>query len=650
MRKNTLRNYSFVKPKSRFNLLLLEPGEQYLNDCACVYFDTNRQQEVMGTLKICSFSVFFASDEQSFPIRRIQYDNIYELVKTPNNEIIIKSSKHTDMKEQNGIKPYNSVEVDKTHQLTPKFVNFEEIFQLLNRMHKLFKSGDKEDVYVYANEYINSRLDSLQPHIGMFKRVDETILENCPATQILPLMEISGRFVLTQYAFYFIPYVEENIATKSANLNDVVYLFRRRYVMQHTGLEFFFQKTSTFIVFSSPEVRNKVQATIYNSTKCKVKPDDGSQFNEMIKKWKERSLSNYEYLIYLNFQAGRSYNDLTQYPVFPWVLSNYTSDSLDLNDTTNFRDLSKPIGALNHERLDKLRDRMMEMNPPLFLYGTHYSTPAYVVFFLVRLVPEFMLHLQNGVFDKPDRIFSSIEECWNGVLSHTSDVKELVPEFYQNTSFLNNKDHVYFGYRTTQDMIDSVRLPKWATTQEDFEQIMKDALESDYVSENINKWVDLIFGYLQRPPAAFDADNVFYPATYENDFIDTKTISFKDQAREFGQTPSQLFEIPSPERNSLVQVNYPVPPLQAVDVRDSFTFTPLSRIDFTCSVTPKTRHVIEIKGLDKPLILEAVNIDLDEPKEISGTPIKEQQPQQRLEQRTNSSGFFSFSGFFGKKK
>lgn len=35
--------------------------------------------------------------------------------------------------------------------------------------------------------------------------------------------------------------------------------------------------------------------------------------------------------------------------------------------------------------------------PPKFLYGTHYSTPAYVLFYLVRAAPEYMLCLQvNG--------------------------------------------------------------------------------------------------------------------------------------------------------------------------------------------------------------------------------------------------------------
>lgn len=108
------------------------------------------------------------------------------------------------MKEDNVLKPYNTVEARKVHEFIPKFVAFEEIFQLVSRINKLNKTGDKEDIYEYSNEYINSRLDTLQPHMGMFKRVDETIVANVPATQVLPLMEIGGRFILTQYSFYFI--------------------------------------------------------------------------------------------------------------------------------------------------------------------------------------------------------------------------------------------------------------------------------------------------------------------------------------------------------------------------------------------------------------------------------------------------------------
>lgn len=52
----------------------------------------------------------------------------------------------------------------------------------------------------------------------------------------------------------------------------------------------------------------------------------------------------------LNVVAGRSYNDISQYPVFPWILSDYTSPELDLDNPAFFRDLHKPMGALNEER------------------------------------------------------------------------------------------------------------------------------------------------------------------------------------------------------------------------------------------------------------------------------------------------------------
>lgn len=53
----------------------------------------------------------------------------------------------------------------------------------------------------------------------------------------------------------------------------------------------------------------------------------------------------------LSVRLGRTYNDLNQYPVFPWVLTNYDSEELDLTVPGNFRDLSKvpPDRAPQHD-------------------------------------------------------------------------------------------------------------------------------------------------------------------------------------------------------------------------------------------------------------------------------------------------------------
>lgn len=68
--------------------------------------------------------------------------------------------------------------------------------------------------------------------------------------------------------------------------------------------------------------------------------------------WRRRDITNFEYLMILNTLAGRSYNDLTQYPVFPWVLADYSSEDLDFNKALTFRDLTKPVGALDVKRFE----------------------------------------------------------------------------------------------------------------------------------------------------------------------------------------------------------------------------------------------------------------------------------------------------------
>ena len=86
----------------------------------------------------------------------------------------------------------------------------------------------------------------------------------------------------------------------------------------------------------------------------------------------------------------------TRYPVFPWVLADYTSPSLDLDNPVRgtFRDLSKPIGALNPARLQRFLERRRVFEDPSgetppFLYGSHYSNVvsarARVVVHLVAL-------------------------------------------------------------------------------------------------------------------------------------------------------------------------------------------------------------------------------------------------------------------------
>lgn len=66
--------------------------------------------------------------------------------------------------------------------------------------------------------------------------------------------------------------------------------------------------------------------------------------------WRVGAITNWEYLMILNGLAGRTYNDLMQYPVFPFIIADYTSKILDLTDPASFRDLSKPMAVQNKNR------------------------------------------------------------------------------------------------------------------------------------------------------------------------------------------------------------------------------------------------------------------------------------------------------------
>lgn len=134
------------------------------------------------------------------------------------------------------------------------------------------------------------------------------------------------------------------------------------------------------------------------------------------KQWSEEgTLSNFDYLMIVNSYAQRSFQDITQYPVMPWVLKDYKSDILDLNNPETFRDLSKPIGALGDpKRLEDFKRRYAETPDecPKFLYGTHYSCPGYVIGFQVRKHPQWMIKFQSGKFDNPNRMFKGINKEW----------------------------------------------------------------------------------------------------------------------------------------------------------------------------------------------------------------------------------------------
>jgi hypothetical protein len=266
----------------------------------------------------------------------------------------------------------------------------------------------------------------------------------------------------------------------------------------------------------------------------------------------------------LNRMAGRSFNDITQYPVFPWVIADYTSESLDLRDSRVFRDLTKPIGALNPDRLAQLLERYKDLElfgfpeAERFLYGSHYNSPGIILHYLIRQEPftTMAIELQSGRFDCPDRLFFDLAASWDSCMTSSSDMKELVPEFFCLPEMFLNTNKFPFGRTQSGRVVDDVTLPPWAKGSAfEFVRMQRQALESEYVSQNLHHWIDLVFGYKQRGKEAEAAHNVFHHLSYEGSVDLDKITDEIDRAaaeshiQNFGQTPSQLLQSsPHPER------------------------------------------------------------------------------------------------------
>ena len=60
------------------------------------------------------------------------------------------------------------------------------------------------------------------------------------------------------------------------------------------------------------------------------------------------------------------------------------------------------------------------------------------MFFLTHLV-TLLFSLQSGKFDHPNRLFHSVAQSWRNCQRDTSDVKELIPEFFYLPEMFVNK-------------------------------------------------------------------------------------------------------------------------------------------------------------------------------------------------------------------
>ncbi|XP_032864787.2 lysosomal-trafficking regulator [Tyto alba] len=408
------------------------------------------------------------------------------------------------------------------------------------------------------------------------KAASEHIRVNRRCVSVAPSRETAGELLLGKCGMYFVEdnasdtienssfHGETEPASFSWTYEEIKEVHKRWWQLRDNAVEIFLTNGRTLLLaFDNTKVRDDVYHNILTNNLPNLL--EYGNITALTHLWCTGQITNFEYLTHLNKHAGRSFNDLMQYPVFPFILSDYTNETLDLNDPSVYRNLVKPIAVQSKEKEDRYVDtykyleeeyrkgaREDDPMPPVqpYHYGSHYSNSGTVLHFLVRLPPftKMFLAYQDQSFDIPDRTFHSTNTTWRlSSYESMTDVKELIPEFFYLPDFLVNREGFDFGVRQNGDRVNHVNLPPWARNDPRlFILIHRQALESDHVSQTICHWIDLVFGYKQKGKASVQAINVFHPATYFG--MDVSAVEDPVQRRAletmiktYGQTPRQLF-------------------------------------------------------------------------------------------------------------
>lgn len=272
---------------------------------------------------------------------------------------------------------------------------------------------------------------------------------------------------------------------------EIKEVHKRRYLLQPIAVEMFSMDGRNSLLVFPRKLRDKVYSRFMfvatqitdnaqdslSGQKRNVNIESGAGIlsslmgdTSVTQRWIKGEISNFQYLMHLNTLAGRSYNDLMQYPVFPWIVADYTSNELDLNNPASFRDLSKPMGAQTPERLEHFRRRFnewdeMNEDTPAYHYGTFYSSAMIVASYLVRIEPftQHFLRLQGGHFDLADRMFHSVGDAYlSAAKNNVADVKELIPEFFCLPEFFINLNNYDLGIKQNGVRLGDVILPPWS--------------------------------------------------------------------------------------------------------------------------------------------------------------------------------------------
>ena len=452
----------------------------------------------------------------------------------------------------------------------------------------------KYDFYEELGEYkIKNSSDTQKNNIDIIKLFSLSYINkkisNLNNNNIIPSVDKAKRIKRKKVIIILFDEIEEIIERRFLLMWQAIEIFLK------SGKSYFFNFLSTEQKIFILDIFSKNQKT---KDKIKTKNYILQNIKKITNEWQEAQLTTYEYLLFLNKFATRTYNDINQYPVFPWIIRKYilSKGSEGKLIKTEYRNFNYPMASQIEERREEALQRFKdeEQNDEIFPihYGTHYSTSSYIYYYLMREEPftTLLIKLQGNKLENPDRMFFSMNDTLF-ILEGGHDNREYIPDLICKTEPFINLNCVDLGKKGNGLRVDDFNIYIYEENGISYENMLlkyNNYLISDYVNyilkENIvlnsskiaNEiihWFDLVFGVMQLPEKNREnCLNIFSIESYEQEtnlseivaemkenksdinniikFIENKI----DLIISFGQTPFQILNEKHPKYKNIKKI------------------------------------------------------------------------------------------------
>ena len=170
------------------------------------------------------------------------------------------------------------------------------------------------------------------------------------------------------------------------NLSDIIFVFNRKYSFKDNSIEIFTSNhRSYYFKFKNNEKRNKFREHLLS-----ILNKDSSLFKKLFKPisainennktitlgyykdvgnyseysnissikelWKNSQISTLEYMMWINIYGNRSFRDISQYPVLPWIIDDYKTKTFqDIYKNDCIRNFNLPMGMMALDEKGKER-------------------------------------------------------------------------------------------------------------------------------------------------------------------------------------------------------------------------------------------------------------------------------------------------------